>query len=353
MSNSEVTDPLPTSDNVATENPEITKFEKIIIGIFLVVLSLLVITILRTLAPTPRNIILVQGLNPSVFSFHGIEYAFSVDASRVISNSLPKHLDFDQEWSPDGQWIVSSIVDDLGNGTQQHNIYVMKTDGSHRTLVPTPSGGRHPTWSPNGKQIAYYDNGSNGGIYITNDIGCLLRGESCAPKSRILVHYNSPWLDMLPYPDWSPDGRLILYHDMSTNLVYTIATDGQSSLKAVSDKMTQNGYSPPRWSPDGTKVLGTCLYESVTNICVMNRDGSNLTYLTKDTSNTDIRYPRWSPDGQKIAYIKHFSKTPIYGVWAGQTIYPDAIFIMNADGGGIAHLPYKNNLKIRWFTWIP
>ncbi|HZH91002.1 MAG TPA: hypothetical protein VEX70_10355 [Pyrinomonadaceae bacterium] len=54
----------------------------------------------------------------------------------------------------------------------------------------------------------------------------------------------------------------------------------------------------PSSSPDGTKIAFTCGPEPV-NICTMNADGSNVTLLTNEM--TDSR-PAWSPEGTKIAF---------------------------------------------------
>lgn len=337
--------------NDRTLREKIKRVDKIIIGFLVIVVIILtaglINVIISAAAPptVPHNTIIVRGLDPSMFSFRAMEFTFQVNPLREIKNYLPSAVEYDQEISPDGEWIVASISD---------YIYIMKADGSQQTLLPTEYGGIHPTWSPDGKQIAFYGyDKSNRGIIITSDIGCLLRGEQCAPTLHLLVRVIGNWDQAYPYPDWSPDGRLILFHDWHTQSAYTIGTQGQSQLKVISTKIDQPGFSPPRWSPDGTKIVGTCLLGGIPNICIMDTDGNDLTYLTHETELPGTRNPIWSPDGQKIAYIKNYSTDPIPAVWDGLTIYPQTIYIISVDGQEYTHLPYKKNFHIRWFTWFP
>ena len=61
-------------------------------------------------------------------------------------------------WSPDGTKLVFNTHFDPGPG-QSANIYVMRPDGSHKKALTHKRGGKAqffaPTWSPNGKRIAF------------------------------------------------------------------------------------------------------------------------------------------------------------------------------------------------------
>jgi Tol biopolymer transport system component len=69
-------------------------------------------------------------------------------------------------WSPDGDYIIYSYQDVLGN-KHRKDLFLMKSDGSCSTKIL--SGNDHDinssTWSPDGKWIAFT---RNGGIYILN-----------------------------------------------------------------------------------------------------------------------------------------------------------------------------------------
>ncbi len=333
-------------------NLKTRKTEKAIIGILSVILIPLAIAltknILRVLIPIPQNSLIVSGLRRSSvlpLFFNSVQYTFSLEESQKIISILPKNLGEEPEWSPNGDWIVSSVEESTGNGFSESKIYIMRADGNKRTLVPIPHGGSQPTWSPDGKQIAYYARWS-GGIYTAN-IECLLRGESCAPESQFIIKV-SPSYEVPSSPDWSPDGMQILYSDTTTNGVTILNIDGQDPPIFIYEIKGQSS-----WSPDGTKIVGVCYYRSVANICTINRDGTNLVRLTSHTTDTNIHYPSWSPDGQKVAYISTFSDESMTGsCWDGCG-YPTTIFIMNTNGSGTTHVPFENDFVIEWFTWYP
>jgi Tol biopolymer transport system component len=71
---------------------------------------------------------------------------------------MPVHLtprDFDQEWvqiSPDGHWIAYNS-DESG----RQDVYVAKFPGLDAPVKVSTEGGRHPQWSPNGKELYYLE----------------------------------------------------------------------------------------------------------------------------------------------------------------------------------------------------
>jgi len=215
MNNSEFTNPPSNSDKTVAEKLGITKTGKVTIGILLVILILFASIVAKNflVVPIPHNSIIVGG-NRLFMSFNlgSINYAFSLDQFRIITRTLQRNLREEVEWSPDGKWFASSI-EEVVNGRYSTNIYIMRADGSQRTLIPPPDRGygRQPTWLLNGKQIAYtvLVGGDEDGTYITN-VECILREESCVLKPRRLIQPDLGYLVL--FPDWSPDGRQIIYH---------------------------------------------------------------------------------------------------------------------------------------------
>lgn len=109
-------------------------------------------------------------------------YVINVDGSGLtrLTNSLGD--DWRPAWSPDGQKIAFFSFRDAYGTTDPGNseIYVMNSDGSSQTRItynPTidtnrPGADEDPTWSPDGRQIAfrsYRDGGID--IYVMNADG--------------------------------------------------------------------------------------------------------------------------------------------------------------------------------------
>ncbi len=99
-------------------------------------------------------------------------------------------------WSPDGKRFVFQVPDQNGN----EQIYVMNVDGSGVTQLTTgASNHSRPTWSPDGRWIAYSDN--KAGNY---DIW-LLRADGSTPTQ--LTSNKSYDGD----PAWSHDGKFLFF----------------------------------------------------------------------------------------------------------------------------------------------
>jgi TolB protein len=108
-------------------------------------------------------------------------------------------------------------------------------------------------------------------------------------------------------PTWSPDGRAIAYTsyrrgypDIFISLIY------QGSLQTPMTKGTQNWL--PAWSPDGTRLAFTSSRDGNPELYVMNRDGSGVRRITSHPAIDTT--PTWSPTGVQIAFTSDRSGAP-------------------------------------------
>lgn len=163
-------------------------------------------------------------------------------------------------------------------------VWVGNADGSDRRQL-TKDGGFDPTFSPDGRQIAYR-------LLLETDDGEIWTMDSDGGHPRDLV--NDP--DFSDWsPAWSPDGRHIAY---SSNRVGGLAA-WVMNADGTGQRAVTNGHGEyPAWSPDGTQIVyaGGSYYD----IRVVDADGSNDRALT-ETAAYDMG-PAWSPDGEWIAY---------------------------------------------------
>jgi Tol biopolymer transport system component len=247
---------------------------------------------------------------------------------------------FDPTWSPDGRKIAY-----VGDG----KIYVMNADGSgKRRLTPTRNaapGNRpdsRPAWSPDGRKIAF-ETLRHAGRFACSD------GHPSAGCNWELYVMNADGsgqrrLTRDPGGDrgatWSPDGRELLFHRArgkrgalpgSADL-WVMNADGSGQRRLVgSDRNAA-------WSPDGRMIAFSRGRGTNRDIYVINADGSGRRKLTR-TPGLDVD-PTWSPDGRKIAFVSRRERCPSAHPTTGSPyICGNAeIYVMNADGTGQRNL---------------
>ena len=196
--------------------------------------------------------------------------------------------------------------DAIGNlGNQE--IYTMNPDGSdQRRLTHEKAPDDGPTFSPDGKRIAFMSQRAGGfEIFVMNADGS---------DQKQLTHMTEQGRGAVA-PAWSPDGKRIAFSTRVPPIaIYVINVDGTGATK-VSDE--GGGASNPAWSPDGRKIAFNSRRSGKPQLYVMDADGANLHRLT--SNDAADRMPAWSPDGKRIAFESDRD---------GEA----KIYVMNADG---------------------
>jgi len=195
-------------------------------------------------------------------------------------------------WSPDGRFIAVTRLQ--RSIPFRDALILIDTQGmrSMDTGVSTSSGAV-PRWSPDGTMILYEARSTSGGRVI---------GVFEVPSGQARLLTSSALADH--HPSWSPDGRSVAFwrycDTCSARLpidVQLIELSLQGGPERLIQTMTYRGLGPREvsWSPDGSKLV-VVYDEAEASVYVLNRDGTGLYQLLKAGECTGFDHVDWLSD---------------------------------------------------------
>ena len=208
-------------------------------------------------------------------------------ATRVQLTDQPG-TEFFPTISPDGRsFVYASRV----NGSW--DLFLQRVGGKNATpLTPgTPSDEIQPAFSPSGDRIAFLSNREPAGIYVM---------EATGENPRFVTSGGQ-------HPSWSPDGKEIVYSTAGQDAPYT-RTITPSALWIVDvgtgarRLLTQTDAVQPSWSPNGHRVAFWFNPPNVGRsvVATVASGGGEVVAVTKDASTN--WNPVWSPDGKFLYF---------------------------------------------------
>ena len=227
--------------------------------------------------------------------------------------------------SPDGKQVAYAVswIDGETDKEAEHSaIWLLTLDsGETRQLTSGTARDGAPTWSPDGKQIAFLSTrGEKAQIYVIPVDG----GEARAVTSLKQGAGSGA--------AWSPDGKQIAftavpleeprdaskpyrvdrhvyrfnemeYLDDVVQALYVVSVDGGEARRLTNDRATS---SQPQWSPDGTEILFASSMQPdkhdalFPRLKLVNVESGETRELTGDWGGVGIA--AWTPDGKRIVF---------------------------------------------------
>ena len=195
-------------------------------------------------------------------------------------------------FSRDAQWVAYVSY-------PEGILWRSKPDGSEKIqLSSSPLVAAWPRWSPDGKQITFYNYvvGKPADVYLVSADG------SSSPQ-QLLPEDPEPKQD----PDWSPEGDKIIFGG--------VPTDNSSAIRVldlyshqVSTLPGSRGLYSPRWSPDGQYIVA--MPEDSLSLVLFDFQTQKWSQLARERAG----FPTWSRDGQYVYFIRWLDRPAVLRV---------------------------------------
>lgn len=193
---------------------------------------------------------------------------------------------YDPSVSPDGRLVAFATR--IEGKDQMWTVPFAASDARWKPLTPTdfPYNTIHPTWSPDGRSIAFFARGS--GIWRT-----------FAPAAGLKQITNNALRD--GYPRWFPDGRRLAFTRVVPGKtggdIWMIDLDSGTERQLTSDPADEGASTI---SPDGRHLSFSSDRSGQTDLWILPLAEGEVAMRQFTTDGG--RGPAWSPNGQWIAY---------------------------------------------------
>ena len=167
------------------------------------------------------------------------------------------------------------------------------------TLVAS-AGPAHATFSGRNGLIAY--NSGAPALPVSNTSGTrIFASRPDGTRTRNLTPGLNNGEDF--NPSWSPNGRRLAFHSQRSGAteVWTMGANGRARRQVTSSGFSgQLGDAVPSYSPNGRRIAFSC----GGFICTMRADGSDRRTITTPPAGFVDDVPVWDPRSRRIAFVR-------------------------------------------------
>ncbi|MDE3088103.1 MAG: PD40 domain-containing protein [Chloroflexota bacterium] len=266
------------------------------------------------------------------------------------SNLTRVESGLDPSWSPDGKWIAFS------RWSAPAGLYIANADGSNEQAIFDAQQLLSPQWSPDGTRIIFTQQkgGSTGGAPVCFRGFCFPSQPDPHWKLGV-IDLSSGALSEPPCslhcfsPTWSSDNHTAAYADAGFGVLTTDTNPNSGPPTTIYSQVP--AVQSAMWSPDGSRIVFQVRQHDHWEISVMNTDGGNPLELTHPNplsfAVVNNVAPTWSPDGSQVLFLSDRG-----GKWE--------FFIIDVDGTGLRqvlknvsdsipiHYNFSNERVIDW-----
>jgi Tol biopolymer transport system component len=215
-------------------------------------------------------------------------------------------------WSPDGRQLAYLS---LQGGVQ--SLWLMDADGRNRRVINIAATGDAETaalaWSPRGDSIAFTALVGNRQSIFTVDVASGAQRQITATGSSASS------------PAWSPDGsEMVFAWSLVANQDIFIADVDAATQPLMRETEVQRVTSDygmdanPAWSPDGEYIAFFSTRDGNSNIYVYDLATQDLRRITYNAARNIT--PAWSPDGSALLF-----RTFVDNVWSINSVDTDCL----------------------------
>jgi Tol biopolymer transport system component/C-terminal processing protease CtpA/Prc len=190
------------------------------------------------------------------YVFRGEIFVSSVDGGITKRITNTPWQERSVHFSPDGRSLVYAAERDGSWNVYTTSItrkeepyFYTSTLLEEKTVVATPAEEFQPSFSPDGKEVAYLEN------RVVLKVANLATGRT---RTILTAEHNYSYADGDQYYQWSPDGKWFLVQFGYPNRIFTtqvglVSADGTGQLR----DLTLSGYdnSTPKWTRDGSAMI--------------------------------------------------------------------------------------------------